>query len=286
MLPFRQILFPVDFSEPAKAISPSVVALANHFECPVSLLHSYELPVPFYGDLAPAELIIPADFQSAHESQLRNFAADYFPGAPHQQFVREGEPSAAIREFVERNGTDLIVMPTSGRGPLRRLLLGSVVAKVLHDVSCPVWTGAHELEPGKATHWPVKSIVCAVGLEDESLPVAKAAAALAKSFGAKLTLYHAVGYPHLAIEVDYEFYRKQNLDQATEKMQNLRWEVDAEASISVVEGSVIQTIRAQVQTAGADLVVLGRGHSQGVVSRLWSDLYDVIREAPCPVLSI
>ena len=33
------------------------------------------------------------------------------------------------------------MMPTHGCGPLRRFLLGSVTAKVLHDVSTAVWTG-------------------------------------------------------------------------------------------------------------------------------------------------
>jgi len=33
------------------------------------------------------------------------------------------------------------MLPTHGRTPLRRFLLGSVTAKVLHDRTVPVWTG-------------------------------------------------------------------------------------------------------------------------------------------------
>lgn len=208
------------------------------------------------------------------------------PEVAYEQIVAQGEPSEAIREYVQRNGADLVIMPTSGRGPLRRLLLGSVVAKVLHDGSCPVWTGAHELEAEGQTHWPIKSILCAVSLEEESVSVAKAAAALAKSFVARLTLYHASEYPKPAIDVDYEHYRKLMMDDATQKLQSLRWDNHIDASVILVEGSTIQTIRSQAIAAKADLIVVKRGHSQGMVSRPWSDLYDVIREAPCPVLSI
>ena len=36
----------------------------------------------------------------------------------------------------------------------------------------------------------------------------------------------------------------------------------------------------------ADLVIVGRGRSQGLLSGLWSRLYSLIQEAPCPVISI
>jgi hypothetical protein len=36
----------------------------------------------------------------------------------------------------------------------------------------------------------------------------------------------------------------------------------------------------------ADLVVVGRGNIQGTLSRVWSHLYSIVRDSPCPVLSI
>ncbi|MFN9296747.1 MAG: universal stress protein [Acidobacteriota bacterium] len=260
--------------------------MAHHYNCPVTLLHAYELPAAFYGELGPIDVMIPADLEGAHASQLRSFAAEYFPAEAHAQLIRRGEPSAVIQDFVQHNGSDLIMMPTSGRGPLRRLLIGSVVAKVLHDVSCPVWTAAHFTEAGATSHWPVRSILCAVSLGEESAPLIKAANAVAQSLGAKLTLFHAVGYPHPSIDVDYEYFRKQILEQATQRLQSLRWENRIQASVLIAEGSTLSTIRTQALAVGADLIILGRGHSQGAISRLWSDLYDVIREAPCPVLSL
>jgi hypothetical protein len=45
-----------------------------------------------------------------------------------------GDPAHAITDFVASNKVDLVMMPTHGYGPFRQLLLGSVTAKVLHDV--------------------------------------------------------------------------------------------------------------------------------------------------------
>ena len=286
MLPFRQILFPVDFSEPCKAMAPTVCNLTRHFNSHVTLMNCFELPVMLYGDLGPLDMTIPIDIQQEHESGLRRFAAESMSPETHTQVVRRGEAGDVIHDFVQHQGTDLIVMPTSGRGLLRRLLIGSVTAKVLHDVSCPVWTGVHGTTRNEQAHWPIKSILCAVSLEEESAAIAKAASEVAKSFGAKLTLFHASGYPRPAIDVDYEHYRRQMLELSTQKLQALRWDNNIEASIAIVEGGLIQTIREQALAAQADLIVLGRGHAQGTLSRIWSDLYDVIRESPCPVLSL
>lgn len=286
MLPFRQILFPVDFSEPCRAMVPTVLHLAKHFNSQTTLLNSFEMPVMLYGDLGPLDMTIPVEIKQEHESSLRRFAVENMPPENLWQVVLEGDAGDVIHRFVQKQGTDLIVLPTSGRGLLRRLLIGSVAAKVLHDVSCPVWTGIHGVVQGEQAHWPIRSILCAVSLEEESAAVAKAAAALAKSFGAKLTLLHSCGYPHPSIDVDYEQYRKQMLDLSTQKLQSLRWDNNIEASIAIVEGGLIQNIHEQAIGVHADLIVLGRGHAQGAVSRIWSDLYEIIRQSPCPVLSI
>jgi len=40
MLPVRQILFPVDFSQPCRDIVPTVIELAHFYKCPITLLHA------------------------------------------------------------------------------------------------------------------------------------------------------------------------------------------------------------------------------------------------------
>ncbi len=69
------------------------------------------------------------------------------------------------------------MLPTHGRAPLRRFLLGSVTAKVLHDLTVPVWTG-HPLRI------PYTSILAAIDTSDEAEAVIRAAAALAASYQA------------------------------------------------------------------------------------------------------
>ena len=51
MLPFRKILFPVDYSDPCKALAPYVGDMACHFSAGLTLVHAYNL-----GSFATSEI--------------------------------------------------------------------------------------------------------------------------------------------------------------------------------------------------------------------------------------
>ncbi|MEF8824887.1 MAG: universal stress protein [Halapricum sp.] len=46
--------------------------------------------------------------------------------------------AAGVREYVEENGVDLVIMESHGRSNLKRQLLGSVASTVLPTVDVPV----------------------------------------------------------------------------------------------------------------------------------------------------
>jgi nucleotide-binding universal stress UspA family protein len=52
--------------------------------------------------------------------------------------IEEDPPARAILEAVNHQEPDLLVMGTSGRGPWRRALLGSVANEVLNRAWCDV----------------------------------------------------------------------------------------------------------------------------------------------------
>ena len=61
--------------------------------------------------------------------------------------IEEGDPGHAVSLYAGRHNTGLIMLPTHGYGPFRRMLIGSVASKILHDAECPVWTSAHVETP-------------------------------------------------------------------------------------------------------------------------------------------
>src|SRR5579872_3176335 len=168
MLPFRRILFPVDYSDHCRSIVPYVLEMVGHFSAQPTLIHAYGAGALPYTELAVADLDWPETVRRREEQQLQEFATKMFPGLHVDCIIEEGEPGRVIDKAVQHQGTDLVMMPTHGRGPVRRLLLGSVTAKVLHDVSAAVWAGAGRIVDSRPHRNSYNSILCAVDLSDET----------------------------------------------------------------------------------------------------------------------
>src|ERR1700722_9407752 len=129
MLPFRRILFPVDYSEPCLATVPHVHAMARHHSAELALVHAYALQPSFassgpYGAFVFYEtsVVDPKDAKALELDRLREFASKMFPGRHVDLLAEEGEPGSVIHDVVQHYGTDLLMLPTHGRGPVRRLL--------------------------------------------------------------------------------------------------------------------------------------------------------------------
>jgi nucleotide-binding universal stress UspA family protein len=288
MLAIKHILFPVDFSERTCGAALFVNAMARRFHADVTLLNVAN-PIPYVGLEPPYPSAIyddselKADIQRRLEDALVKELAD----VPVQRIAEVGEPSAVITCFAQTRGIDLIMMPTHGYGPFRRFLLGSVTAKVLHDAECPVWTGAHMEQRPALGHVGCKAVLCAVDGTLRSGPVISWAADFAKRAGATLRLVHVVpaieGWPERQFDREYE----DNLrTKARTEIERILERLGIDTPLCVVAGSVAAAVRDEAGGHGADLLVIGRGAGHEGLGRLRMHAYGIIREAPCPVISV
>jgi len=286
MLPFKRVLFPVDYSEPCRAIVPYVKDMVEHFGAELSLLHAYGPEALAYSQLAIADPDLPAAAHEHEQDRLRCFAEEMFPGKHVELFTELGEPGAAIHKVVNHQGTDLVMLATHGRGPVRRLLLGSVAAKALHDLSAVVWTGVGSHFSGPAPGGVYQSVLCAVDETEEADIAFLAAASLACAYHAKLSLVHVVEPPPPSIEYNFALYKKEIMEAAEARLQDMLDRFGLKVPYAVTEAAIVDGVREQAVRTGADLIVTGRGHAQNAFGRIWSRLYPIVREAPCPVLSV
>lgn len=98
-------------------------------------------------------------------------------GSIDQTHLRTGSAIDQILQLAEEIEAGMIVMGSRGRGPVNRLLVGSVSEGVVHDARCPVLV----LRGGYET-WPPSRIV--VG--DDGSEQARAAGELAAGIGGAL----------------------------------------------------------------------------------------------------
>jgi nucleotide-binding universal stress UspA family protein len=290
---FRKILFPVDFSEANIAMIPYVTEMAQRFDSTVTvlnafnLIHEYNL-APSLDNCVSGPIAIPytPDFQelrNERERLLEEFSRTHFASLKRTTRLDDGDPAKVIDWVAQQENTDLIVMPTKGRGRFRRMLLGSVTAKVLHDVGCSVFTSAHEPGPESGSRLGYRSIVCAVELNPEADAILKAAAFLAQAYGARICLLNIEPSLH---GHDRETFAESVQSAFDKALKAGGQDIGVATTVRVQDGAVPEGIRRVAKEEAADLVVVGRGGEQGNLSRLWSQLCEIIRESPCPVLSV
>ena len=188
----KNVLFPVDFSLHCRGVAPFVRALTGHFSSRLTLIHVIAIPPELYvTNEANVSAALRAELLNSSTVCLQKFADQEFGSACAQRVIEEGDAAEIIAGYAEKHEIDLIMMPTHGFGPLRRFLLGSVAAKVLHDAKCPVWTSIHTDAPFAAPK-ECRTVLCAVDSGESSVPLMQWADWFARSYNAELRLVHVI----------------------------------------------------------------------------------------------
>lgn len=275
MSTINKILFPVDFSNGCRSVARYVEAFAGQFEAEILLLH---VVGPGEGELTLPEELLPG-----RQAQLNAFLANelkYF--ATERVCVIGDDPAAEIVATARRRHADLVMMPTRGLGVFERFMLGSVAAKVLHDLECPVWTSVHSdaVLPLEDIH--CRRILCALDLTDRSRYVLDSAAALAAVFEADFAIVHAaakMAATVMAVSLGEELAHS-IAEQASREIENLQETAGTKAPVFVRSGDPGKIVIDTARDFAADLLVIGR-HESGN-----QDDWSIIRNSPCPVISI
>jgi nucleotide-binding universal stress UspA family protein len=289
---FRKVLFPVDFSARCVQFAPYVAGFARKFGSEVALFHALHIYDPFGYGAASSTTVYggsETEVRNLHQRALAEFAGDAFTGITTIRVAEVGEPSERIISYAEEHGMDVIFMPTHGRGQFRRLLLGSVTAKVLHDARIPVWTSAHCESAGDSStgRHDIRNIICAVDLSPDAIRVIRTAAALAAAYGAAVRIVHAIPAAEAGeFSTSDECFRRFLFDTATEQLAARQQQAGMRFESYIRQGRVAITLKEAAMNFNADLVVIGRGRLQGFLGRLRTNVSAIIRESPCPVFSV
>jgi len=290
VISLKRIVFPVDFSPHSAAAVPAVKAIASRFGSEVTVLHVIDLPPAWYGapEAAAWSVLINADrLRMERKAALEHFVAEQFADMPVVMALEEADAGCQIVDYASDHNADLIMMPTRGHGLFRAMLLGSVTAKVLHDAQCPVWTGVHaeELTAHPADRW--KRVLCALDTDDRDLSVLRWAAQFASEQDLELRLVHAVPGADQIItrrtdQGMYEFL----FDVARDRIARMQTQAGTEFEVCLQGGRAGGAVRRAALGHGSDLIIIGRGVMREKLGRLRSNAYSIIREAPCPVISV
>jgi nucleotide-binding universal stress UspA family protein len=220
-------------------------------------------------------------------TKLDSFLKLEFPPQESARLLVVGDAATRIAELARERGFDLIVMPTHA-GAFRRMLLGSTTAKVLDDAECPVLTTQHaeEMVPKPLEH---REWVCAIGLRPDSERVLRFASQVAQTVHANLTLLHAIpaGEPGMSIQIDLEErVQSEERKAAFRRIEELQKVIGSHAQVGITVGPIKDALREAASRLQADVLIIGRSPQATDLGRLRDLTYAMIRDAPCPVLSV
>ena len=178
------------------------------------------------------------------------------------------------------------MLGTRGFGRIQGILLGSVAAKVIHDTPCPVWTDANARIKGARYQGEIKQILCAVDIDDETVSLLRFADEVSRLFSAHLHVVHCIPEaetrPNKYFDLDLHCYR---LEGARVELKKLQREAGSDCDITIAGGGISKVVRNLAIERKAGLIVLGRGAMQQMFGRLRTHAYQIVHDAPCPVLS-
>ena len=287
MTTIQRILFPVDFSPSCIAMAPFVKRAASLASAEVTLLHVLEVsPSGFELCVRPYPQI-EENCKTVAREKLHSFLAADFAANDCTRLLWTGDPATIIVKVARERGIDMIVMPTHA-GMFRRMLLGSTTAKVLNDADCLVMTTQHAetISPRPHEH---REWVCAIGLSADSTRVLGIATQVAETFHANLTLIHAIraAEPGLPVQLDLEEHLQvMEAQAARERFRELQKAVGSHARVTLAVGPIKYALIEAARRLQADALVIGRSSQSGAQGRLRDLTYAVVRDAPCPVVSV
>jgi len=266
MFQLKRILFPVDFSDRCRGAAAYVEALVGRFDAELILLHVIEAT---YN----------STLEDLHKIRIENFDDFFSDGLKHlrvKKLVKHGEAAQKIIACASAHHADLIMIPTQGMGIYRRLILGSTSAKVLHDADCPVWTGVHLENAPALEAVACQRILCAMDLKPSNVRVLDWANHLAEEYQAELTLVHVTPGSETQDE----------RSEAKRALECLQAAIGSRRIARVETGDVSKVVARLAAEMKADLLVIGRKAESGVLGRLEMTAYSIIRQSPCPVVSV
>lgn len=301
MFPFRNILFPTDFTLHARAALKYAAAFARSGGGRVVLFSVQSLTVPINLLSMPERVVAEQENPSLFQirAEVTDLLADpLFAGLEVDPVIVAGEPAPEIARAVREYEIDLVTVVTHGRKGLTRALWGSTAEEIIAEAPCPVLTirpPQHDFVEYQGNRCEVRlnRVLLATNFRPSSTAATQIATQLASETGAELHAVYAIGDYFEQVSVMFPeggLTALTNLrSYVQERMAQLAREDGARAITHIADGRPYAEIVRLAAEKDVDLIVIGTNvHASlfGGTPVLGSEIERVVRNAPCPVLCV
>lgn len=301
MYPFRNILFPTDFTPRARAALKYAAAFAREGAGRVLLFSVQRGSVPANLLTVPAHAFEESDQHWLRQlrQDVRDVLADpLLAGLEVEPVIIEGEPALEIARAALEFEIDLVTVVTHGRRGLARALWGSTAEEIIAESPCPVLT----LRPPQrdfaehrngSTEIRLNRLLLATSFRPTDRAAEQVAIQFAQQTGAELHVIYVISdyleqmsdiFPDAGGTALSRFR-----EYMAERMAGFSSESGKRTETHIKEGRPYEQIVSLASEKDVDLIVIGTSvHASlfGGTPVLGSEIERVVRNSPCPVLSV
>ncbi|HZQ23802.1 MAG TPA: universal stress protein [Terriglobales bacterium] len=284
-LHLRNILFTTDFSSASDSALPYALALGRWYESRIVIAHV----VPREPQLSiPLDLLSKQDDPNWRRARQRmgTLSADTrIAEQRHEEILIQGDLRHVLSGIICQHEIDMLVLGTHGRQGLSKLVLGSSAEEIFRHASCPVLTVGPKVCREPEGLEALATIVFATDFSPASLHALPYALSLAEENQARLIMVHLMAL--------VPFQQREAVTEAETKRLKALVPPDAESwcrpEFVVNFQFPAEGILEAVEHYNGDLLVMGvhkREAPRLAAHMLWTTAYDVVCNAPCPVLTV
>jgi nucleotide-binding universal stress UspA family protein len=275
------VLFATDFSAASMRALPYALGMASRFGSKLYTAHVVSIEPYLVGSPKAVDRLRQAR-QEADASLASLLDSVSKRGIPCQPLVDNGDIWGVLSRFIKEYGVDLLVIGTTGRTGLGKVLLGSVAEEAIRESPCPVLAVGPRAPSDENVH--VQNILYATDFSTDSLLAAPYALSFAEKFRARLSLLHVIEKLPESPYLDAQMARVRLNELITPQV-----DLATTPEATVEMGSPADVILKVATDTASDLIVIGArgaGAFARFATHFGSIAHKVVSHAACPVLTV
>ncbi|MFZ0706760.1 MAG: universal stress protein [Candidatus Korobacteraceae bacterium] len=280
----RNVLIATDLSKHSDEVLRAGMDLRSAYGAHATVL--YVLPQEDYALAGFEAFAVARDAARRDLTELEeNLSKQYrcVRGKDYEVLMAEGDVSECVFDCARQRNIDLIVLGTHGRTGFSKAFVGSVAERIFRRAEVPVLT----IGPcaRRSSLSAPRRLLAPIDFTAATQHSAKFACALARQHQSELVLLHVIEDVPKGAMADVERLRhtvEQSLAELTsceEKPKHVRFMARL--------GKIVPTVVEAAAELEADLLILGVHTYPKLLDHFrWQNAYELVRQAPCPVLTV
>jgi nucleotide-binding universal stress UspA family protein len=293
-----RIVEALDTSEVAESAVPLARALAQSRNLPVTLVSVVDGPTEFFAWASDKNFVDELLRRQEERREYLERIAGQLAGLPVDVATLSGHAANELVSYINALDDPLLVMTSHGRTGLRRVMMGSVVARVLHGVTHPVVVSRasspdHPIEitgnitkvvvPLDGSHFAEHALITAENtlsdpaVEFHLVRVPEQVYWQSSAYG--VADYEAIEMYMDAAQQESQTYLEAMADDLTKRGRKVTWEVRT--------GLIADVILEAAKETSANLIAMASHGRSGFTRFVMGSVAErVLHDSPVPVLMV